>query len=260
MIMTTLMVIYLKSKQMKKLLFLLPLVALLFFISCEKESSIKPVSEESISANTYENGSATARKSGKVDVCHNDHIINVNGNAIPAHQAHGDAVDMDGDGYFDIDNPCSATDCDDNDATVNPGATEVPYDGIDNDCDPTTLDDDLDEDGYINVDDCDDEDPTVNPGATEICNNGIDDNCNGEIDENCGDPCLDEAINQVSALIQGMGGTNLSPTITGPNTFLIFWSSGRDGRSCIETTAEVTGDLQTGCGYTNLHHEGRPCQ
>ena len=237
----------------------MPLVALLFFISCQNESSIKPVSEESISEDSYENGSATARRSGKSDVCHNGHIINVNGNAIPAHRAHGDAVDMDGDGYFDIDNPCSETDCDDTDATVNPDATEVTYDGIDNDCDPETLDDDLDQDGF-NIDvDCDDTNAEVNPAMEEVCDNGIDDNCNGEIDENCGDPCLDEAINQVSALIQGLGGANLSPTITGYNTFLIFWSSGRDGRSCIETTAEATGDPETGCGYTNLHHENIPC-
>ena len=48
----------------------------------------------------------------------------------------------------------------------------------------------------------------------------------------CGDPCLDEAINQVAALIQNeLGGIISSTTITGYNTFLIFWFSGRDGRS-----------------------------
>jgi hypothetical protein len=243
---------------MKKLL--LPLLAVLILISCDEESSLNPVLKENIAENSYESGSTNAQKSNKIDVCHKGKIINISINAITAHQDHGDAVDMDGDGYFDIDDPCSETDCDDTDATVNPDATEVTYDGIDNDCDPETLDDDLDQDGFNNDDDCDDTNAEVNPAMEEVCDNGIDDNCNGEIDENCGDPCLDEAINQVSALIQGLGGTNLSPTITGPNTFLIFWSSGRDGRSCIETTAEVTGDLETGCGYTNLHHENKPCQ
>ena len=59
---------------------------------------------------------STKAKSGKIDVCHNGKVININGNALPAHQRHGDAIDMDGDGLFDIDNDCSATDCDDNDA------------------------------------------------------------------------------------------------------------------------------------------------
>lgn len=124
-------------------------------------------------------------KGQKVDVCHNGQIKSVSINAIPAHQGHGDGVDMDGDGFFDIANPCSETDCDDNNAAVNPAATEIVYNGIDDDCDPSTLDDDLDEDGFINADDCDDNDPTINPDAEEVCENGIDDNCNGEIDEDC---------------------------------------------------------------------------
>ncbi len=102
-----------------------------------------------------------------------------------AHQGHGDAVDMDGDGYFDLDSPCSETDCDDTDAMVNPEVTEIQYNGIDDDCDPLTLDDDLDEDGYNNDVDCDDTNTDVNPAMEEVCENGIDDNCNGEIDENC---------------------------------------------------------------------------
>ena len=58
---------------------------------------------------------STKAKSGKIDVCHNGKVININGNALPAHQRHGDAVDMDGDGLFDIENDCSVIDCDDND-------------------------------------------------------------------------------------------------------------------------------------------------
>ena len=99
---------------MKKLL--LPFLALLFFISCEKEPSIDPVSEENIAENIAEDGSSNARRSGKIDVCHNGHIININVNAIPAHQAHGDAVDMDGDGFYDMENECGEpVDCDDTD-------------------------------------------------------------------------------------------------------------------------------------------------
>ena len=61
------------------------------------------------------------RKNSKVDVCHNGRIINISINAVDAHQRHGDAVDLDGDGYFDIDNSCSETDCDDSNPDKNPG-------------------------------------------------------------------------------------------------------------------------------------------
>lgn len=237
---------------MKRLLLnFFPLFGLLLLVGCEKELA-KPNTAETDTALEF-------RSSEKRDVCHKGNIINISVNAIPAHQAHGDAVDMDGDGYFDNDNSCSETDCDDTDATVNPGATEVTYDGIDNDCDPETLDDDLDRDGFNIDEDCDDTNAAINPAMEEVCDNGIDDNCDGVVDENCGNSCLAEAINQVSILIQGRGGTNLNSTITGPNTFVISWYSGRDGRDCIETTAEATGDPDSGCGYTNLHHENVPC-
>jgi Putative metal-binding motif len=114
---------------MKKLLF--PLLAILFLTACEKEtaSDLLPV------PNIQENSSANLRvPAPKIDVCHNGHIININLNAVPAHQAHGDAVDMDGDGYFDIENPCSATDCVDDNPEINPGAEEVCDDGFDNNC------------------------------------------------------------------------------------------------------------------------------
>ena len=229
-------------------------LGLLLFASCEQESIVPGIEKINVDQNSF------AKKGDKVDVCHKGKIINVSVNSLSGHQGHGDAIDMDGDGYFDKQNECSEfVDCDDTDATVNPGATEVTYDGIDNDCNPETLDDDLDQDGFNNDVDCDDTNGEVNPAMEEVCDNGIDDNCNGEIDENCGDPCLDNAINQVSVLIQGLGGTNLRSTITSSNTFLIFWYNGRDGRGCIETTAEVTGDLETGCGYVNLHHENVPC-
>ncbi len=47
----------------------------------------------------------------------------------------GDAVDMDGDGFFHIDNSCSETDCDDNNPNVNPGVEDIPADEVDNNCD-----------------------------------------------------------------------------------------------------------------------------
>lgn len=95
---------------MKKLL--LPFLAMLFLISCGKESSNELISEVDIN----ENVSAATRNANKRDVCHNGNIINININAIPAHQAHGDAVDMDGDGFFDIENDCGMpVDCDDTD-------------------------------------------------------------------------------------------------------------------------------------------------
>ncbi len=89
-------------------------LAILFLATCEKESTSELKSDEA----TYEDGTATTRSSNKRDVCHNGNIININVNAIPAHRAHGDAVDMDGDGFFDIDNPCGETDCDDNDPSI----------------------------------------------------------------------------------------------------------------------------------------------
>lgn len=95
---------------MKKLF--LPLLLATFIIGCEQESPIDQVSADY----TYENGSNT--EGNKVDVCHNGRIINVSVNAVPAHQGHGDAVDMDGDGYFDIENDCSETDCDDSDYNI----------------------------------------------------------------------------------------------------------------------------------------------
>lgn len=77
---------------------------------------------------------STSTKS-KIDVCHNGHIINISSNAISAHQRHGDAVDMDGDGYFDIANVCGELDCDDSDDQINPGQKEICGNLIDDDCD-----------------------------------------------------------------------------------------------------------------------------
>jgi hypothetical protein len=231
---------------MKKLL---PLLALLFFISCEKEGSPNLVLKENIAVNSSERGSADARKSGKIDVCHYDtendtwHVINVSENAWRGHEGHGDVqlIDVDGDGYVTSENGCGLpVDCDDTDAAIN---TPVQY-YVDNDgdsfgstvtamvCSATAPS------GYSdNNTDCDDTNPYLNVSCDR-------------------DPCLDKAISLVLAEIQGLGGTDANVTITSSNTFLIVWeNNGRNGRECIETTAEATEDQETGCGFTNRHHE-----
>jgi hypothetical protein len=162
---------------MKKLIILF--VGILMLASCSNEEIF---TEETVQVKEVFSRAAST----KVSVCHkNENDIVIGESALQTHIDHGDAVDMDGDGFYDKENSCSATDCDDTDPLINPAAAEVTYDGIDNDCNPLTLDDDLDEDGYLIDVDCDDDNAAVNPNATEICDNGIDDNCNGEIDENC---------------------------------------------------------------------------
>ncbi len=142
----------------------------------------------------------TARKSGKIDVCHKGNIINVSVNALGGHQGHGDAVDMDGDGYFDIENDCSEVDCDDANPDQYPGAEEAQwwyFFGDDNDGDGWITFDEVFGDcrpaGYLNEEDaiaawellgfpglgdCDDENPNINPASPEICDD-VDDNCDG---------------------------------------------------------------------------------
>lgn len=195
---------------MRKLI--LPFLALLFLMGCEKESTTVQAEEA-----VYENGSATTRApKPKIDVCHYDadndtwEVISVNQNAVAAHQGHGDAVDMDGDGFFDIANGCSDTDCDDTNEAIYPGAEDIPCNGIDENCDvedsefelqrwylindadadefyvvTETFDGTCPPEGYIDLEeantysyDCNDTDPNINPGATEICD-AIDWNCEG---------------------------------------------------------------------------------
>ncbi|HMK25706.1 MAG TPA: MopE-related protein [Chitinophagaceae bacterium] len=131
---------------MKKLL--LPLLSILLFTACQKQ--ITRENEQKVP----EEKSSLAAKSptGKIDVCHYDvataswHSININLNAWPEHQVHGDVRldDQDGDGY-------------------------VPN----NAC------------GYGTPGDCNDNNAAINPGATEICGNNIDENCNGMSDDLC---------------------------------------------------------------------------
>ena len=112
---------------MKKVVFLLLVFA--GFIACENEI-IEELPEE-----TSVTEGLNARQNQKVDVCHKGEIINVSVNALSGHQGHGDAVDMDGDGYFDLENDCAeGVDCDDTDATVNPDIEEVCDNDIDDNC------------------------------------------------------------------------------------------------------------------------------
>jgi hypothetical protein len=96
----------------KSLLSLCSLIALLFLANCELEE--------------------------KVTICHEGKTIWIDPHALPAHQRHGDAVDMDGDGYFAGDNSCSEPDCDDTDADVNPGAP-APNNCVADPCSITNL-------------------------------------------------------------------------------------------------------------------------
>ena len=129
--------------KMKKIL--LPLLALLFLISCGKENMNDLLHEHE----THDGEGVTLRgPAPKIDVCHKAgngtwHIISISENAWPAHAGHGDVRldDQDNDGY-------------------------VPY----NEC------------GYGQQGDCDDTNENVNPGAAEICGNGIDDDCDGYVD------------------------------------------------------------------------------
>ena len=126
---------------MKKLS--LPLLLILFSMSCQKQMNTDDVSKEKALAGKH---------SAKINVCHHDPVtgaytlLNLNVNAWPEHQAHGDVRldDQDGDGY-------------------------VPT----NSC------------GFGKMGDLNDLVATTYPGAPELCGNNIDDNCNGVVDENC---------------------------------------------------------------------------
>lgn len=104
---------------MKNFLFtLLPIFGLLLLAGCEKEAA---------TPSTRDTDSTIDFRSDKVTVCHYTgsetntyEIIEVADQSwVKAHMEHGDAVDMDGDGYFDRENGCGEiVDCDDNDPNV----------------------------------------------------------------------------------------------------------------------------------------------
>jgi hypothetical protein len=113
---------------MKKLLLIL--VGTLALMSCEKETLLDETAI--VNSDSY----LKTNKASKVAICHtNGKIKYISENALPAHIAHGDAVDLDGDGFFDKENPCAdGVDCDDTNAAVNPDAEEIYTDDIDNNC------------------------------------------------------------------------------------------------------------------------------
>jgi hypothetical protein len=80
---------------MKKLF--LPLFAILLLSACEKERIQFEMNEHVTSPSSLTTSHA---RNNKVNVCHKGKIINININALQIHQAHGDAIDLDGDGYF----------------------------------------------------------------------------------------------------------------------------------------------------------------
>src|SRR5690606_35989820 len=95
--------------------YVLVLLCALLTFACEKEGDNVQINEQRLQ---QQDPNATER-AGKVDVCHKGHIINVSVNAVRAHKVHGDAIDLDGDGYFDKENVCSNfIDCDDNNPDV----------------------------------------------------------------------------------------------------------------------------------------------
>jgi hypothetical protein len=114
---------------MKKLLFVF---ALFMLVNCEKEVEVDYTSDffqKEINAKTIK------KPDKKVDVCHKGRIISISLNSVKAHLAHGDAIDGDGDGYFNKENACSdEIDCNDEVPTIHPGAVELCSDDLDNDC------------------------------------------------------------------------------------------------------------------------------
>ena len=140
---------------MKKVIALF--IGVLLFTACEKDTITPDFEEINTQQTTF---SKKGSKEGKVDVCHKEKIINVSVNALSGHQGHGDAIDMDGDGYFDLENNCSEMDCDDSNPAINPGAEEILDDDLDNNCDGVSEVSNRDSDGD-GISDSDDDCPEV---------------------------------------------------------------------------------------------------
>ena len=114
---------------MKKLILLVLVFA--GIMACENEVIAPEITEIET-----DQGIGISARTGGVSVCHkNAGEIVIGEAAVETHIAHGDAVDRDGDGYFDIENDCSEVDCDDTNAEVNPGVEEICDNGIDDNCD-----------------------------------------------------------------------------------------------------------------------------
>ena len=130
---------------MKKLSLLF--VIILIISSCEQDSIVTEFEEFNSEQSSL---AKKGDKVGKIDVCHKGKIINVSVDALSAHRGHGDGVDMDGDGYFDIENDCSEIDCDDANADLSPSVEDICGNGIDDNCDGN-----VDEDCSIRNNTCD---------------------------------------------------------------------------------------------------------
>lgn len=113
---------------MRKLILLLGLIVL----SCSVESEFEIQELNSDLSGISIKGS----KNDKITICHFDadnnewKTLNISQNAIPAHLNHGDAIDADGDGFFDRENGCSPVDCDDDDSEVGECPTFDLEDGL----------------------------------------------------------------------------------------------------------------------------------
>jgi hypothetical protein len=120
---------------MKKLIILF--VGILVLASCSNESVVAEealVAAEETAETTTDSG-LFSREGVKVSVCHkNAGEIVIDEAALNTHIAHGDAVDKDGDGFFDKENPCSDVDCDDNtpssDNSCGPRIGDIIADGV----------------------------------------------------------------------------------------------------------------------------------
>lgn len=90
-------------------------LSLLVCMSCSKDELI----QEQQTIDLTKDLSAKSGPAPKIMICHyaeDENIwvaLEVNSNSLKAHVKHGDAVDMDGDGYYNKKNGCSETDCDD---------------------------------------------------------------------------------------------------------------------------------------------------
>lgn len=109
---------------MKK--FILLFAGTLLLASCTTEDVLTEdaLALEKIEITEAPNSTSSARTAGdKVSVCHkNATDIVIGAAAVQTHIDHGDAVDMDGDGFYNKENPCSEEiDCDDTNADIYPG-------------------------------------------------------------------------------------------------------------------------------------------
>lgn len=85
------------------------MLVFLVLTSCTQENLDFESFTEPLSKSTVQK-----EKASLVSICHNNgNQITISSASLNAHLAHGDAVDMDGDGFYNIENGCSPVDCDD---------------------------------------------------------------------------------------------------------------------------------------------------